>query len=144
MNHSTASYYTNQAITNAAPCLSKLAILFHSGKLSKLHFEHLKLSLKNDKSLIWIMWDDVCCGRITLDGGVPGETLLFKKNLPPTEGVKILALIRDYLFKFNKDPLAAALEYGKSSGSCCVCGRFLTNPTSVEEGIGPICSGRLS
>lgn len=28
-------------------------------------------------------------------------------------------------------------------GKCCVCGRPLTNPTSIDAGIGPECSGRL-
>lgn len=29
---------------------------------------------------------------------------------------------------------------GKETGICLVCGRKLTNPTSVENGIGPICA----
>ena len=30
------------------------------------------------------------------------------------------------------------------SGSCTCCGRTLTNPESLETGIGPICAGRLN
>ena len=37
-----------------------------------------------------------------------------------------------------------AEEFGHRLGICCVCGRLLTDPTSVEAGIGPVCSGRLS
>ncbi|XAO35593.1 hypothetical protein SEA_MORGANA_159 [Gordonia phage Morgana] len=40
--------------------------------------------------------------------------------------------------------LAEAAAYGKRTGRCCVCGRTLTNPTSVEAGIGPVCSGRFA
>lgn len=29
------------------------------------------------------------------------------------------------------------------SGSCGVCGRTLTNPESIESGIGPYCAGRI-
>lgn len=32
---------------------------------------------------------------------------------------------------------------GRRHGVCVVCGRQLTNPESVEAGIGPICAGRL-
>jgi len=37
------------------------------------------------------------------------------------------------------DPLAAAVATGKLTGRCCCCGRELTDPVSVERGIGPIC-----
>jgi hypothetical protein len=38
------------------------------------------------------------------------------------------------------NPTAAAVAFGKKTGSCCCCGRELTNPASVEAGIGPICA----
>lgn len=41
------------------------------------------------------------------------------------------------------DPAAAAKVFGNVTNSCCVCGRELTNKQSVEEGIGPICAGRV-
>lgn len=41
------------------------------------------------------------------------------------------------------DPKAAAIAYGKKFGSCCICGRELSNPASVELGIGPICASRF-
>ena len=33
-------------------------------------------------------------------------------------------------------------EFGKKFGTCCLCGRELTNEESVELGIGPICRER--
>lgn len=36
-----------------------------------------------------------------------------------------------------------AQAYGRQTGVCCVCGAELTNPVSVQAGIGPICGGRL-
>lgn len=35
-------------------------------------------------------------------------------------------------------------EISRLTGNCCVCGRILTNEESIEEGIGPICSGKLA
>lgn len=37
------------------------------------------------------------------------------------------------------DPLAAAVAYGRETGTCSCCARELTNPLSIELGIGPIC-----
>lgn len=39
--------------------------------------------------------------------------------------------------------LEEAKEYGKITGVCCRCGKVLTDPKSVEAGIGPICAGRF-
>lgn len=41
-----------------------------------------------------------------------------------------------------KDPLAAAVAYGKETGICSCCGRELTNKISIELGIGPICRSK--
>ena len=39
--------------------------------------------------------------------------------------------------------LDEAKAFGVETGMCCVCGAFLTDPTSVARGIGPICEGRV-
>jgi hypothetical protein len=36
--------------------------------------------------------------------------------------------------------LEAVQEIGRATGVCCVCGRTLTNQSSIEAGIGPICA----
>lgn len=46
------------------------------------------------------------------------------------------------LLEIAKDPLAAALRYGQRTGRCACCGRLLTNHTSIDLGIGPICKER--
>jgi len=38
---------------------------------------------------------------------------------------------------------AAMLRYGRELGHCGHCGRTLTNPESLEAGIGPICRGKM-
>jgi hypothetical protein len=47
---------------------------------------------------------------------------------------------REAIVEAMADPLAAAVAYGRRSGSCSCCGRELTDPVSVERGIGPICA----
>lgn len=39
--------------------------------------------------------------------------------------------------------LAEARKFGKDHGFCMVCGRTLTDPISVQAGIGPICAERF-
>jgi hypothetical protein len=39
--------------------------------------------------------------------------------------------------------LDEAKAAGVLMGACCVCGATLTNETSVREGIGPVCGGRV-
>lgn len=39
--------------------------------------------------------------------------------------------------------LEEAAEFGRLYGACMVCGRTLTDPESIERGIGPICAGRF-
>lgn len=39
--------------------------------------------------------------------------------------------------------LEQAKAYGVETGLCCVCGAFLTDPKSVEQGIGPVCATRF-
>jgi hypothetical protein len=36
--------------------------------------------------------------------------------------------------------LEEAKEFGRMTGTCCVCARRLDNPESVEAGIGPVCA----
>ena len=47
------------------------------------------------------------------------------------------------LLAAQEDPEAAAIAYGRETGSCSCCGRELTNQQSIDLGIGPICLDRL-
>lgn len=53
------------------------------------------------------------------------------------EGVSMTAL--EALVRISEDPLQAALRYGQRTGRCACCGRLLTNHTSIDLGIGPVC-----
>jgi hypothetical protein len=39
--------------------------------------------------------------------------------------------------------LEEAKAHGRRTGVCCQCGKELTNPVSIREGIGPICASRF-
>lgn len=54
-----------------------------------------------------------------------------------TERAKILTAIA-------ADVKTAAIRYGKELGQCSQCGRTLTNPESIQLGIGPVCLARVS
>lgn len=41
------------------------------------------------------------------------------------------------------DPKHAAEAYGQRTGRCCICSLELTDPESLERGIGPICASRF-
>lgn len=43
----------------------------------------------------------------------------------------------------DKLTLEEAKAFGALYGTCCVCGRTLTDETSIAEGIGPICARRF-
>lgn len=49
----------------------------------------------------------------------------------------------DEIVRVCADPITAAIAFGKKFGLCSVCGRDLSDPESVERGIGPICYGKL-
>lgn len=44
------------------------------------------------------------------------------------------------LARIAENPAEAAVRYGRETGVCACCGRKLTDPKSVEAGIGPICA----
>ena len=47
---------------------------------------------------------------------------------------------RDEIVRLCANPVESAIAYGKQTGICACCGRELTDPESIERGIGPICA----
>lgn len=62
------------------------------------------------------------------------DTLYPIKNRQERE--RILSIIAE-------NPKEASIRYGKELGCCGVCARTLTDPESIEAGIGPICAGKF-
>lgn len=64
------------------------------------------------------------------------------------DGQKVWSFViaKGMVFKLKpewKMTLAEAKEWGALYGTCCVCGRLLTNEESIEAGIGPVCAGKF-
>jgi len=51
--------------------------------------------------------------------------------------------MRDVWARGRRATLAEAEAFGVRFGICGECGRTLTNPDSIERGIGPICAGKF-
>lgn len=102
-------------------------------KHSTFHAGALKITRRNQDTLCWLVWNDQCVGKLEA-----GQCVLFAKRLGDD-----LATVRAMIAEFEADPLAAAIKYGKLSGRCCSCGRDLTDPASIEAGIGPICAAKF-
>ena len=77
--------------------------------------------------------------RIVLDGKK------FKHVYAPGVIFKLTEQMRasaEVVVAMNRDTIHVD-HRGRKVGSCCVCGRMLTNKGSVERGIGPICGGKV-
>lgn len=73
-------------------------------------------------------------GRITADGEFqPSRDARNLSNVEKAEMWTLLRRMRD------GEAEAVFAEFGKKFGTCCMCGRELTNPESVALGIGPVC-----
>lgn len=117
----------------------KLAALFGVDKLA--HINQLgRLHLKTDHEFqrIFIMVDDVCLAYMTPATGATYTTKRAKTANPAD-----VAEMMGALTLIEADPLAAMAQYGKDTGRCCICSRHLTDETSIDLGIGPICRAKV-
>lgn len=93
----------------------------------------LKVTPSSDTSRnaggLWVTVDDEFVGGISKAGEFQP-----RNNTP--------AWAKDALLRMTADPAGEARLYGQRTGVCCCCGRELTDPVSIEAGIGPICAER--
>ena len=118
----------------AAITLPKLFALMQ--RLAKLRFDGVTIARKNGDSLCWVKVSHVegVVGKIE-----NGVLVIFTGRLGSTMAPDVLTAL---LIAIEADPERAAVLYGKASGNCSICGRDLTDPESIERGIGPICAGK--
>jgi hypothetical protein len=93
---------------------------------------NFRATLKNDGSLIWLKWEDKIFGVIEHSTGAYRAV---RKN----HSVETHKRAEFALDQIEADPKAAASADGILTGRCSCCSRPLTDPTSIEIGIGPIC-----
>lgn len=77
------------------------------------------------------------------DGKWAGRTFVGVQASDDKYPVKDYAKRTDILARIAVDVKQAMLRYGKELGHCGHCGRTLTDETSRELGIGPICRAKL-
>lgn len=81
-------------------------------------------------------------GLYLKDGGVYLGKIVDGKLTASWEAKNVAGLL-DRIAAAMVDPVEAARAYGKRSGRCSCCGRTLTDPVSVANGIGPICESNF-
>ena len=102
----------------------------------RLRYGDLLLSLAGSASRnpgnVYVKFEGTYIGRLDGTRFVPGRewpTLTEEQRKATTENLRSIA----------HDPVAAARNHGHSTGNCSACGRFLSDPVSVAQGVGPIC-----
>jgi hypothetical protein len=124
----------------AAPAPVLLPRLFDlMQRLSKLEIGDVKLARKNQDSLVWVKLP----GVDGVVGKIEGEASLSLFTAKLNHAGRSREAILAALLAIEADPEAAAVLHGKASGRCAVCSRDLTDPESIERGIGPICIGKF-
>lgn len=102
-------------------------------KFPRLHFGAFAIYKASDTSKnpghYYVVGDkdsDAYFGKIT-----PAGKFMFSRDAGPELVAAVEAVMAD--------PLASAVQSGIQTGICACCGAELTNPESIERGIGPIC-----
>ena len=111
-------------------------------KKPSFRFEDLVISRAPDHGVnagaLYVKIEGEYAGKVK-EGKFFANNDLFKRS-----GFKLSAQgVRSKLEQISKDPLSAAVAYGRRTGSCACCGRDLTRHDSIERGIGPICAERF-
>lgn len=118
--------------------LTKLSLAFESAKASglkriKVRFAGLEVTEAKATSAnagaLYVKADGEYVGKIT-----SGRFICTRECGDVT---------KDRVIATMADPRAAAIAYGRETGSCSCCGRELSNPESIALGIGPICARKF-
>jgi hypothetical protein len=119
----------------AAKLFPNICATVNLNKFARFTVGSLRLTLKNDGSVIWVKWED----RIV--GSIDSATCEYRTTRRYATQYAIDKATYE-LERIEADPLAAARENGVLTGRCSCCGRPLTDPVSIGFGIGPICRER--
>lgn len=134
--------------------------------------EHLKKSLNEEevpqefKSLVEKMYAKVKSNSRKFKVNLPGNIAISTVNNGPNTGALYIFEDSNYIGKItpqgqlqlkvpnedvkalledaNENILKLAQLYGHQTGQCAICNRTLSDPLSIQMGIGPICAKRFS
>jgi len=129
--------------SNSEPQFNRLFSVFQAAKARGLKRLTLRLSGVNvkpnrDLTTLW-----VTSQTETEEGNYGPQPKYLGKVTPNRLDSRLSDEVKAVLLEAAGDPLTAAVRYGKETGSCSCCGRDLTNPQSIELGIGPICRDKF-
>lgn len=116
--------------------LPNICSVVNLDKFARFSVGDLSFNLKNDGTLVWVKWQGQICGRID------SVTHVYTASVRHVSGVR-REQAEAALIAVEADPVAAAKANGIETGRCSCCSRALTDPTSIEIGIGPICREKL-
>ena len=103
-----------------------------------LRFEGINVKPNRDLSALWIT------SQTEKEEGNYGlQPKYLGKVTPQGCDSRLSDTVKEVILSAANDPLNAAIKYGKVSGECSCCGRELTDPRSIERGIGPICATKF-
>ena len=103
-----------------------------------LRFEGINIKPNRDLTALW-----VTSQTEREEGNYGMQPKYLGKVTPAGCDSRLSDDVKATIMAAASDPLNAAIRYGKLSGSCSCCGRELTDPRSIEAGIGPICATKF-
>lgn len=80
------------------------------------------------------------------DGQAFGSNRYFGRITPDGElvaGRDMIPAVRELVAGFAEDPAQVAKAYGKRTGHCCFCRRYLETKESLAAGYGPVCAEKF-
>ena len=103
-----------------------------------LRFDGINVKPNRDISALWVTSQSE-----TEMGDYGMKPKYLGKVTPQGCDSRLSDTVKEIIMGAANDPLSAAIRYGKVSGECSCCGRELTDPRSIERGIGPICATKF-
>jgi hypothetical protein len=103
-----------------------------------LRFDGINVKPNRDNSALWVTSQSE-----TEMGDYGMKPKYLGKVTPAGCDSRLSDTVKEIIMGAAQDPLNAAIRYGKLSGECSCCGRELTDPRSIERGIGPICATKF-
>ncbi|WP_304234078.1 DUF6011 domain-containing protein [Jiulongibacter sediminis] len=112
----------------------RLVFTDHSGTTSKFKLSFLSLK-KSEKTTI----NRNVLNIRNLDNNEDLMQISRSGTCVPFPSYRNIIPALQFFVSIASNPSSAILHYGLKTGECSICGRPLTDPFSIREGIGPIC-----
>ena len=126
-----AAQRASAPVAKTYPALTAIVTAFAHVTIGEIGF-----SKKNGEPLWWVKSGEALVGKLDADG-------LQLWNGKIAKAGQDRAAIEAALDEIERDPKLALAAHGHATGSCGCCGRELTDPASIERGIGPICADKI-